>query len=235
MNIHNNSTLPGVNKKDVIPSQPKYIKQGGCVPALGMLFIIICVILSICTLMSCRTSKNITSQQSNTDSSFREAADDSFRLLAAYRENYERVLKQLTETGVIFENDPCPNLDSIFSVLDKVNKARVDSMISKENIKIKSLTNKLEVAADGSFKAEGRIAAYKRKEETYEKEVREKNDTIDILKKSLREKEVELSKKVEIRERIIEKKFIPWWIYLVMVGAAGLVWVVRGRMKSGFI
>lgn len=167
-----------------------------------------CTLIAGITLLlfSCTSTKNIQTQQSNTDSLYKARMEDSLRLLAAYRESYENVIANLTETGVVFENEPCPNLDSIFSVLDKENRARVDSVIAKENIKVKSLSNKLEVAADGSFKAEGRIAAYKRTEEKYQKEIQAKDFAIDLLNKRLKEKEVELSKKTETKVKDVKRR-----------------------------
>lgn len=180
-------------------------------------------------LSSCRTTKDISVNTAQSDSLYRARMEDSLKMLATYRENYEKMVQTFNETGVVFDPEPCPPIDSIYALLDSAGKIQYENILLRE--KIASVSNKLEVAADGSIKAEGRISSYKRTQQSLEREISNKDSTIEILQKKVSEQEAQLSTKQTEKIVHVKRSVFPgyWWFGLLVTLIGG--WVLRSRLR----
>lgn len=164
----------------------------------------------------------VTTSHSTVDSVSKSTYDSLNRVHEATIAMYERMIHDSTSTDVVFENKPCPNIDSIYSILDSAGKARVE--IWKKDQQINDLRNKLKVNADGSFEAEGRIKSYRTTTEKYIQENSTLRHEKDSLNNVIKTKDDQLSKTADAKTTVVKKTFIPWWIW-VIIGVLALVWI----------
>lgn len=191
------------------------------------------IVLLIMTCSSCRVSKNISTSKVNTDSLVTHVKDSMSEVHVRETSELKRMLQEMTSSGVTFVVDSCPERDAVLALLDSAGRANYEKAILQE--KIKSLTAKVKISSKGDIEAEGPIKAAYFTNSKLQEELRRTERTIDQLTVENDSLKTQLTKSVQTKEKIVEKRFIPWWIYLAMAGAAGLVWVVRGRLKSGFM
>lgn len=184
---------------------------------------------------SCHVTRDIEKAKKETEAKIHEHYKDSLSLLQTYRENYESLMKQFTETGIVFENDPCPPIDSIYALLDSAGKIQLDNILLREKIyKLSNTINKLEVLADGTIKAEGNIKAYKKTEEKLQQELSSKEAIIQELQERLYDARSEV-KTVEVEKIVhVKKTVFPWYFWLTLSGVAVLVWWARGKIHRRF-
>lgn len=189
----------------------------------------------ILSFSACRTTKDISVNTSKSDSLYRAAMSDSLKVLAAYRENYEHMVETMDETGIVFNPEPCPPMDSLYALLDSSGRVQYENIVLRE--KLAATTNKLEVAADGSIKAEGRISSYKRTQQSLEKEISSKDSTIELLQKKVQEQQTELNKEQTEKIVHIKRSVFPgyWWAGLFIAFIAAWVWRSRVRLPPGQI
>lgn len=185
------------------------------------------------TLSSCHVTRDIEKAKKETEAKINEKYKDSLALLATYRENYESLMKQFTETGIVFENDPCPPIDSIYALLDSAGKIQLDNILLREKIsKLSNTINKLEISADGTIKAEGNIKAYKKTEEKLKQELSNKDATIQELQVKLSEKKTEIKEVIVEKTVHVEKKIFPWWMWVLLPVCAALAWVAKAGIDK---
>lgn len=118
--------LPGINKSDVIPSNPMMVKQGGCAIALPVLILIV-VLLFSCT-RKVHTEKT-EDRSSDTQMKYIDSINQVNRTLS---QAYEELLKTTNSTGVVFESQPC---DTVTKVVNKIIVAPDGTKTFEGNIK----------------------------------------------------------------------------------------------------
>lgn len=176
----------------------------------------------IALLSSCRVSRNVSTSRQTVDSVARSSFDSLQHVYEATIAFYERMTHDSSTTDVVFENEPCPNIDSIYAILDSAGKARFEVMLKDKQIR--ELKNKLKVNADGSFEAEGRIKSYRTTAEKYIQENSSLRHEKDSLTQVIKTKDDQLSKTAEVKMLVVKKTFIPWWIWLIII-ILGVLWI----------
>lgn len=175
------------------------------------------LITIIALLLSCNSSKNVQKNQTKTDSTWYWKAQELSIDIAKLKEENERLQMEFNNNSVVFESQPCPNLDSLLS-LDSAGRENARHTIG-------ALQNQLEVAADGSIRARGAIKSYQSSNEKLLKELNVRDAMIEDYKNKLAEDSGHV--KTEIITKTVEKKvqFIPWWMF-VIAGLGYVIWAL---------
>lgn len=179
-------------------------------------------VIAIAMLSSCHVSRNVSTAHQTVDSVAKSSYDSLQHVYEATVAFYEKITHDSTTTDVVFENDPCPNIDSIYAILDSAGKVRFEVMLKDQQIK--ELKNKLKVNADGSFEAEGRIKSYRTTAEKYINENASLRHEKDSLNRVIKSKEDQLSKVSDTKTIVVKKTFIPWWLWLI-IGVLAVLWL----------
>lgn len=185
---------------------------------------------------SCHTSRSISTDHSTVDSVSKSKYDSLNRVHEKTVAEFQSFKHDSTTTDVIFDNDPCPNLDSLRLILDSAGKANLDKFISSTEEQIRVLKNKLKVNADGSFEAEGRIKSYRTTNEKINQENVRLSHERDSLNRLVKEKEDQLSKTADSKKTVVKKTFIPWWLWGLII-LLGVLWLNEriGIIKIPFV
>lgn len=167
--------------------------------------VIAILLLSLITILtSCTSTKNISRSSSTTDSTVITELRDSVRVLKDVISFYETTIKNMDNTAIVFE------VDTLYRDTGRV------------------VTNKVIVKSDGSIAAEGRIKSLNI-EKLKEQQAKHYLETVvDSFAIELDKTKAELSKKQEIK--VVEKKvrFIPWYVWLIIIPA----WIFGDRLRN---
>lgn len=118
--------------------------------------------------------------------------------------------KQISETGVVFENDPCPPCDSAkgFTVTAPVG-----------------VGNRLEFYPNGTLKsAQGKIKSLNQQAEVWQREAYTWKVKYDSIASRQDSSGVTKNVAVETKEVVKKVQFIPWWMWL-LVSAFAVAWI----------
>lgn len=163
--------------------------------------------------MSCNSTKKIAETKILVDSTAIRERDSINQVRKEDSASYTSMLKSIIESQVQFEND-CPPCDSSGT---PVKPATV---------------NRLEYYPDGTLKAaEGRIKEGTSKVNYWQQQAMSLKSSYDSLQR-VRSRD-STNKTVSIQEKIVvkEKRFIPWWVWLMLFGSVVIVWIVRGGIS----
>lgn len=158
----------------------------------------ILIIFSIVVLFSCRTTKEITKTEIRTDSTAVRKYDSLYRVYRLDSASFQNTLNLMNENFVTFECPACGD--------------------SSDNTVI-------EFDSLGFIKrVEGRVKSIKTQSDLNKRESYYWKTMYDSLTHVQRKDSVTVKKEIEIREKIVKKTFIPWWVYLVLA-IAGILWI----------
>lgn len=179
---------------------------------------------------SCRVSRNIQTSSVNVDSVVSHVKDSMEQVRVREVTDLRRMIEEMTSSGVTFVVDSCPERERIYALLDSAGKANYDKMRLEE--KVRTLTAKVKISSKGDIEAEGPIkAAYftnsKLQEEIYRNEL-----TIDKLTQTNDSLTTELTKSVEEKSKVVEKRFMPWWFWLLLPLSAVVAWIAKAGLDK---
>lgn len=185
-------------------------------------------ILFILLLASCRTTRQTTTTQVNTDSIITHVKDSMTAVHKKEIESYQKHIEELSSSGVTFVTDSCPERDAVLLLLDSAGRANYEKALLQE--KVKSLTNKVTISEKGVITAEGQIKSAFFSKSLLQDELRQKESTIDSLNRVVQTDSIRYSQQIQIKEKVVTKTVFPWYFWLFLVLAAAIVWVVRGGL-----
>lgn len=185
-------------------------------------------ILVAAILFSCHSTKNVQASRTEQDSSWIKLATKLESENGILKEENQRLIKESSETGIVFESVPCPNIDSLLT-LDSAGRENARREIS-------SLQNELEISADGTIKAKGSIKSYKQSAERLERELSSRDAAIQRLRTERDSLAVQTHKEVETKTVVKKVQFIPWWMFVIaglgyLIFALGIIPKLRSKFR----
>jgi len=186
--------------------------------APGYIFAAAVLVLIILAFTSCTSTRQVTATHTNTDSTTIHITDSMTRVLQGRESYYKSVIQDLQSYDMTFENN-CPNTDSVLAILDSIGKLNYARLTAKPA--------KLVVSADGSITAEGLKRAIISKSLATEqfRVFREWSDSMLRLRDV---QVVSLQKQVDSKVKVVERSYIPIWVWILMaalaIGTYGLGW-----------
>lgn len=187
-------------------------------------------ILFIVLLASCRTTRETTTTQVNTDSIVSHVKDSMTAVHKKEIETYQKHIEELSSSGVTFVVDSCPERDAVLQLLDSAGRANYEKALLQD--KIKSLTNKVTISEKGVITAEGQIKSAYFSKSLLQDELFKKELTIDSLHKVVQTDSVKFSKQISVKEKVVTRTVFPWYFWLLLLVAAVIAWVVKGRFSQ---
>jgi len=185
------------------------------------------LIILLAFLTSCHVSKNIQTEKVNVDSIVNTVSKKWQKSIDSLNVEYNRHLSELTNIGATFT--PCPPAvvpDSVVKMLDSAAQWRI--MLWQRDNKIQALNTKLKVNADGSFETTQQVTSLQIAKSRTEDENIALRHSNTVLAAQLDSAQTELKKEQESKSKVVEKKVIPIWVYVVMVvlaiGGYGVSW-----------
>lgn len=185
--------------------------------------IVICSVMFM--FMSCHVSRQIETSHAQSDSLVNRVRDSARFVINHLNYEHEQQIKQITTSGITFNPEPCPDLRSYRATLDSIGKINFDIAVKKDSI-IQTLRNKVSIDKNGAIKAEGAIsAAYRTNSMITEENTRlaKINDSLWTVHDS---DVVRLNKVADVKEIVVKKTFIPWYMY-VIAGIGFLLWFYK--------
>lgn len=187
------------------------------------------LLLIFTLLFSCHVTRQATTTHINTDSIVIHVRDSSAEVLRETSESFNEIIKQLTQSGVTFDNN-CPDLDAIRASLDSIGKVNFDLAVTKDSV-IHALNNKVHILADGSIEASGRVKAAFFSNSKLSEQLRLTELKNDSLWRAIDTYKAELSKKEVLVIKTVTKTKFPIWL-LIIVACAGIIagWVLKSKV-----
>jgi hypothetical protein len=201
----------------------------------------VAIMLMIALAMSaCTTSKHVTSAKLNIDSTAIKAEarvrDSMVHVQEVIIESYNKMISDLTTSGVTFEDcPPCMDRDSVLSLLDSAGRTRY--LLIEQEAKIRDLTRKVKINADGSLEAEGRIKSAMMSKSRTENELRameRRNDSLWRVNDSLATRlETTLQVSQTEKSRTVKRfPWVPWSVALIFALLYGRERYIRWRANQ---
>jgi len=184
------------------------------------------LLITTALIISCKTSRNIQSTVTTTDSTRTHLVDSFTRVLADETARHQQEIHEITSSGVTFDNTPCPDLDSLKILLDSAGVANME--LWEKDQQIASLKNQVKINRDGSIEASGKIKSAFLTADRMANEANYWHRSSDSLKAANDSLNEQLSKKEVVKEKIVERTFIPWWMFGLLVVALFLGLYLRG-------
>lgn len=182
------------------------------------------LLIPILFLFACNSQKRIQTSQTRVDSVASSVVKELKEKHSLDSASWANEKRQISETGVVFENDPCPPCDT--AQLPPFNTSRGGSFtIDSSSIRTVRNPNKLEFYPNGTLKsAEGKIKALNQKNEDWQREAYTWKIKYDSL--AAREDSSKVTKNVAIETKEVVKRvqIIPWWIWLAC-GLFAVLWI----------
>lgn len=183
------------------------------------------VILTV-ILCSCSVHKNISQSKSVTTADLDYLKDSMLQVQKELAITYEKKLDEARKNKVEFAA-PCPTMPNIDSACNHDSLVQV---IRAQNDLLQSMQNEIEVNADGSFKAKGRIQFLNTEWKKSESEKSSWENKYDSLYKVHSEEKAQVVTVTEIKDKIVKRTFIPWWVWLICAGVLVVGWKL-GKIK----
>jgi hypothetical protein len=190
---------------------------------------------------SCHTSRTLTTSHVNTDSIATRIKDSFTRVTTMIEARYQQRIQELVNSSVVFETQPCPDEDSLLSLLDSVGKLNYHRILDSiggfsagvGNTGVgRRWANKVEVIG-GNISASGRIKSVT----VTTSKLLEENTSLsrrnDSLWAVIDQQKVELSRKVDVKAKEVTKGHALWyWMLTIVLGVICFVggWWGRGRL-----
>lgn len=175
-------------------------------------------------LSSCHVQKHSTVKTDNRDSI--AAAELSRKLAETIRERdfFAKKVEELEYLAITFAECPPPvNLDSLKTVLAASGCRSEDIAILQD--KLAAVQSKFERAADGSIKAEGRLASVTISNKKLVDSLHERNAEVIRLKSELAIAKTQVKSENKEDEREVSRGW-PWWIWFTIGLEVGIVLVI---------
>lgn len=186
-------------------------------------------ILFILSMASCRTTRQTTTTQINTDSIVTHVKDSMFSVHEKEIEVLQKHIEELSSSGVTFVVDSCPERDAVLLLLDSAGRANYEKALLQE--KVKSLTNKVTISEKGVITAEGQIKSAFFSKSLLQDELYKSERTIDSLHRELDSSNAKLSRTVNVKETVVTKTRWPFmWILLIAGICLAGGWVLKSRI-----
>lgn len=181
--------------------------------------------LLIIFLTSCHVSRQVATSTTTENTDIKHLRDSFAFVINHLNYEHEQQIRQITASGVTFNQTPCPDLRSFRASLDSIGKVNFDAAITKDSI-IQSLRNKVSIDRNGAIKAEGAIsAAYRTNSKIIEENTRlaKANDSLWSVHDS---DQLKLSKVQDVKTVVMKKTFIPWWMWC-LAGLGFVLWFYK--------
>ena len=202
-----------------------YDGYGGCMLTLILPILII-------TSIGCRVSRNTQTSHVAVDSAVTHVKDSMGAISRSIEQKYQQRIQELVNSSVVFETQPCPDTKPLREMLDSIGKVNYDLFIRKDSI-IRALQNKVTVSANGAISASGQIKSVTVSNSRLMEENASLSQRNDSLWRVVDSQRVSLNKQVDTKVKVVEKKFIPWWIFLAMAGIALVAYAVAWWRHHG--
>ncbi len=132
----------------------------------------------------------------------------------------EIVERTIRETDTVYQTRTERIYDTVFKYQTKVKRV-TDSIIIRDTLQVDTLTLRSNYATARAWLDWPQLKGT----------IEDKDTTLSFYQDSARriieEKEKQVQRREEIRTKIIEKKYVPWWIYLLWGVSIGLILLIR--------
>lgn len=190
----------------------------------------VALLLTALFLASCTSQKQILTRQLTETRSTLASAQDSLAVLTREAARLESELRELQYSILQFDESPCPEI-RIPEGAALLNADSVNRLIADLNAALSGANNQLQVYADGSFKAQGRITRFQQDLSRTIRQLQEITRQRDSLVASRQDAKTEEKIVYRDREKIVERTVFPWWFWLIVVAGIWLGWRIRGAGK----
>lgn len=188
---------------------------------------VVALLLTALAVVSCTSEKQVLSRQLTETRSTLASAQDSLAVLTREAARLESELRELQYSILQFDESPCPEI-RIPEGAALLNADSVNRLIADLNAALSGANNELQVYADGSFKAQGRIARFQQDLSRTIRQLQEVTRQRDSLAASRKDAKTEEKIVYRDREKIVERTVFPWWFWLIVGVALWLGWKTRG-------
>jgi hypothetical protein len=178
---------------------------------------------------SCRTVKQASTTRVNTDSVVTHVKDSMSRVFETEITNLNRMIEEMTSSGVTFTVDSCPEREAAMALLDSAGKERYKAILLEE--KVKSLSNKVTISERGVITAEGNIREARFSAYRIEQELQRVEKTNDSLHRVIESDSARYTKSVAVVERVVKRTVFPWWFWLLLPACGAIGWVAKRKLS----
>ena len=171
---------------------------------------LVTIILLLWMCFGCNTQKHINTEIKSSDITDIKERDSLIAVLRSEISELTNEINQLRYAGVSFQ-DRCDTA-ALRRILTEglVDKAVIDDYLKQLN----DCSNEVEIAADGSIKAKGKLKEAFIKEEIYKKAIARWEQKYDSLAKVKQKEVVRVVTKTEKVDRNVKRSFFgQWWLF----------------------
>ncbi len=187
-----------------------------------ILSLVVAMILSS-TLIGCTSTKQVNSTSFKNDSSYVQSLKDSLSMTITERNWFENQLKAIEYSSLEFDSTKCPEI----IIPEDCNNDSISSLVNQLNAAINGLNNKVKYYKDGTVDAQGRIKKASFLKETQSNIISQQTKEIQLLKKQLQEKKVEVKTEYVTKEKVVKRSLFNVWPLCLLFLVIG--WVLRGK------
>ena len=169
----------------------------------------------------CSHSKNTFQASERNDSSRVLTLEDSLRLVISERNRLQQLYNEQQYLSVQFDSTRCPKI--VFpSGTAMLNKDSIQQLVTDLNNAIEGLQNKLQINADGSVLAEGRLKDARYSHQKLLKIISEWQRKYDSLSRVKKEDKQQVITETVVKTEKTKTSFLNfWWLFFcgIPVGA----------------